>query len=88
MEDAPVLFIEPDLDGLSPYHHPGKTVVLRFKTPGFGTTEDGEAVIYGGSMRPGGPPEAPFVGAPGEDGAIPRERLQVLRGKQFQWLVD
>lgn len=84
--EAPVIFVEPDPDGIEPYYHEG-TVVLRFKTPGFGSTEDGELVIYGGARRPGDPPDAPLVGEPGSNGAIPPERLQILRNRKFDWLV-
>jgi hypothetical protein len=83
--DIPVIFVEPDLDGIAPYYRKGMAV-LRFKTPGFGSTDDGEDVIFGGSES-GGPPDPPMVGKDGEDGVIPPERLQVLVGKRFQWLV-
>jgi hypothetical protein len=73
---APVLFVEPDLAGVEPYWHPG-LAVLRFKTPGFASTEDGEDVLFGG--------EPPFVGDPG---AIPPEALFILVGKRFQRLVE
>lgn len=84
--DAPVIFVEPEPEGVEPYHAPG-TVILRFKTPGFGTTDDGENVIFGGSADPSRPPDPPFVGGPGEDGVIPPERIQIFRGRRFGWLV-
>jgi len=87
VEDAPVIFVEPDLDGVLPYHRPPETVVLRFKTPGFGNTEDGETVIYGGSERPNAYPDEPLVGERGEDGVIQPECIQILRGKSFEWLI-
>jgi len=85
--DAPVIFVEPDLEGVDPYYTRG-TVVLRFKTPGFGTTKDGESVIFGGSERPDVPPDPPLVGGPGEDGVILAERMQIPRGRHFKWLVQ
>lgn len=85
VEDVPVIFVEPDFEGIEPYYDPGMAA-LRFKTPGFGTTEDGEYVIFGGSES-GGVPEEPLVGEAGEDGVIPPERIQILVGKKFQWLV-
>lgn len=75
VEDVPVLFVEPDLEGSEPYYGPGMAI-LRFKTPGFGTTEDGEAVLFGG--------DPPFVSA---TGSIPPERLQVYVDRKFRWLV-
>lgn len=85
VEDIPVIFVEPELEGIEPYYGPGMAI-LRFKTPGFGTTEDGESVLFAGSEE-GGPPDEPFVGDAGEDGVIPPERIQVLIGNKFQWLV-
>ncbi len=87
VEDAPVIFVESDREGVEPYYEPRKTVILRFKTSGFGTTEDGENVIYGGSLREGAPPDEPLVGNPGEEGAIPPKRLQVERSGKFEWLI-
>lgn len=84
--DSPVIFVEPDIDGVEPYYTEGMAV-LRFKTPGFGTTEDGESVIFGGSER-GGSPDEPLVGAPGEDGVIPPEQIQILADRKFQWLIE
>lgn len=84
--DFPVIFVEPDLEGVEPYYGHGMAI-LRFKTPGFGTTEDGESVIFGGSER-GGPPDVPLVGDSGEDGVIPPERIQILVDRKFQWLVE
>lgn len=84
--DFPVIFVEPDLDGVEPYYAEGMAV-LRFKTPGFGMTEDGENVIFGGSPV-GGPPDAPLVGTPGEDGVVPPERIQILADRKFQWLIE
>lgn len=86
VEEAPVIFVEPDHDGVMPYYEPEHTVILRFKTPGFGTTEDGESVIYGASARPNAPPDKPLVGKPGADGSIPPERLQIERNGKFKWL--
>ena len=86
VEDAPVIFVEPDVDGVLPYRKRG-TVILRFKTPGFGDTEDGETVIYGGSQRPNALPDAPLVGQRGEDGAIPPERIQIMLRDEWTWLV-
>lgn len=83
--DVPVVFVEPDLEGVLPYYGPG-IAVLRFKTPGFGTTEDGETVVFGGDGVD--VPDAPFVGRAGEPGVIPPERIQVLVGKKFRWLAD
>lgn len=87
VEDAPVIFVEPDREGVAPYRKPRNTVVLRFKTPGFGTTDDGESVIYGGSLRPSAPPDKPLVGRPGEEGTIPPKRLQIEQHNKFEWLV-
>lgn len=84
VEDVPVLFVEPDLAGVEPYWGPGMAL-LRFKVPGFGATEDGESVLFGGDGKGSVPP--PFEGAPGEAGAIPPEKLQVLEGKRFRWLL-
>lgn len=74
--DAPVIFVERDLEGLDPYIHQG-SAVLRFKTPGFGATQDGEDVIFGG---PGasGRPDAPLEGSVGSDGMVPPDRIEVL----------
>jgi hypothetical protein len=77
-ENKPVIFVEPDLDGVEGYRGEG-IATLRFKTPGFGTTNYGESVLFA--------PDAPFVGKSGEDGVIPPERIQVLRGRRFGWLV-
>jgi hypothetical protein len=82
---VPVIFVEPDLDGIAPYYSEGM-VVLRFKTPGFGTTDDGENVIFGGSES-GTPPDPPLVGRSGEDGVVPPERIQVLVNNKFRWLI-
>lgn len=87
VEGIPVVFVEPDLEGVMPYHTRGKTTVLRFRTPGFGDTEDGETVLYSGSHRKMSPPDSPFVGGPGEYGVIPPQRLQMLRDKAFVWLI-
>lgn len=84
--DFPVIFVEPDIEGVEPYYTKDMAV-LRFKTPGFGTTEDGESVIFGGSPV-GGPPDDPLVGAPGEDGVIPPERIQILVDRKFQWMLE
>lgn len=84
--DFPVIFVEPDLDGVEPYYAEGMAI-LRFKTPGFGSTEDGESVIFGGNPT-GGTPEAPLTGAPGEDGVVLPERIQVLFDRRFRWLVE
>jgi hypothetical protein len=86
VQDFPVIFVEPDLDGVEPYYAEGMAV-LRFKTPGFGTTEDGENVIFGGNPT-GGFPDAPLVGLSGEDGAVPAERIQILVDRKFQWLIE
>lgn len=72
------IFVEPDLEGVEPYYGEGMAV-LRFKTPGFGTTSDGESVIFGGSE--------PLVGEEGDDGVIPPERIQILVGRKFQWMI-
>lgn len=85
VSDIPVIFAEPDLEGVMPYYEKG-TVILRFKTPGLGTTEDGETVIFGGSEG-GGEPDLPLVGKEGEDGVIPPERIQFLAGNKFDWLL-
>lgn len=42
----PVIFVEPDEGEAGIYHEPGKTSMLRFKVPGFGSTRDGESVIH------------------------------------------
>jgi hypothetical protein len=84
---APVIFVEPDLEGVLPYHIRSKTSVLRFRTPGFGDTEDGETVLYSGSQRRLSPPDPPFVGRPGKHGVIPPQRLQILRDNVFVWLT-
>src|SRR5258707_1138478 len=78
-----VIFVEPDLEGVSAYYTEGMAV-LRFKTPGFGTTEDGESVIFGGSDRRDAAPDLPMVGGPGEEGVIPPERIQVYFDKKFR----
>lgn len=85
VSNVPVIFVEPDLDGVQPYYREGMAV-LRFKTPGLGTTDDGENVIFGGSES-GGPPDPPLSGRRGEDGVVPPERIQVLLDKKFRWLV-
>lgn len=85
VSDVPVIFVEPDLDGVAPYYREGMAV-LRFKTPGFGATDDGESVIFGGNER-GGVPDEPLVGKRGEDGVVPPERIQVLIDRKFRWLV-
>lgn len=76
--DIPVVFVEPDLEGVEPYYGEGMAV-LRFKTPGFGATEDGEDVLFAG--------DPPFVGSPGEAGVIPPERIQILIDRKFRWLI-
>jgi hypothetical protein len=81
VEDAPVIFVEPDVEGLEPYVD-ADSVVFRFKTPGFGTTEDGEAVIYGGPGR-SGRPDPPFVGDVGSDGVIPPSNLEILYKRRW-----
>lgn len=68
-----VLFVERTLDGLEPYYGPG-IAVLRFKTPSFASTEDGEDVLFGG--------EPPFEGGPGGS-AVPPDRIQILRDRRF-----
>lgn len=87
VEDAPVIFVEPDVAGIEPYYQAGMAV-LRFKTPGFGTTDDGENVIFGGSQNDTRPPDPPLIGDEGEDGVIPPERVQILRAKKFGWLIE
>jgi hypothetical protein len=84
VEDAPVIFVERELEGLEPYIT-RESVVLRFRTPGFGGTEDGEDVIFGGpgSSREGYP-DPPLVGPSGSDGVIPPDQLQVLVGKKWR----
>lgn len=82
--EIPTLFVEPDLEGIEPYYAPG-IAILRFKTPGFGTTDDGETVLFGGDGA--GEPPPPFMGKSGEAGAIPPERIQVMVGRRFQWLA-
>lgn len=85
--DTIVIFVEPDLEGVEPYIAKD-TVVLRFKTPGFGATDYGETVIFGGNEYENEYPELPLVGERGTDGVIPPERLQILKGKKFEWLVE
>lgn len=85
VEDAPVIFVEPTLEGLAPYIDKN-SVVLRFKTPGFGSTEDGEDVIFSEESR--GTFSQPLEGTPGEPGYVPPERLQLLVGREWRWLVE
>lgn len=85
VDGAPVIFVEPELEGIEPYYTEGMAI-LRFKTPDFASTDDGESVLFAGSER-GGVPDEPFVGKPGEDGVIPPERIQVLFDNKFRWLV-
>ncbi len=87
VKDAPVVFVEPEVEGVEPYIAEGGATI-RFKTPGFGCTEDGEDVVFGGSANKVLSPDPPFVGKPGEDGVIPRERIQVLRGDRWGWLAQ
>lgn len=84
LESAPVIFVEPNVAGVEPYWARGMAL-LRFRTPGFDSTDDGEDVIVGGDGV-GAPPE-PLVGEPGEAGVVPPERLQVLVDKKFKWLI-
>lgn len=78
VQEAPVIFVERDVEGLEPYVGEG-SVILRFKTPGFGATEDGEDVIFGGpGVSREGYPDAPLVGPSGSDGVIPPDRIEVL----------
>jgi hypothetical protein len=86
VSDVPVIFVEPDIEGVEPYYREGMAV-LRFKTPGFGTTDDGENVIFGGS-EPGSVPDDPLVGRRGADGVVPPERIQVLADRTFRWLIQ
>ncbi len=81
-----MIFVEPELEGVTPYIAQG-IAVLRFKTPGFGTTEDGESVLFSGSEHENSPPDPPFVGEPGQDGIIPPERIEILQGQHWEWLV-
>jgi len=75
-----VLFVEPSLEGVLPYSEGHSNIVtLRFKTPGFSSTDDGEDVLFSDGD--------PFVGT-GEDARIPPQRLQILDGKKFRWLTD
>jgi hypothetical protein len=76
--DHPVIFVEPDLEGVEPYYGEGMAL-LRFKTPGFGTSEDGESVLFAG--------DPPFVGPLRADGVIPPERIQILVDRKFRWLI-
>jgi hypothetical protein len=87
---GPVIYVEPDLENVLVYHHPEKTAVLRFRTPGFGELDNGEAVLFGQSEYEDGYPEPPFVamGPPGESGIIPAVRLQILDRGKWRWLVD
>jgi hypothetical protein len=41
-----VIFVEEDEKEAAIYMEPPRTVMLRFEVPGFGSTEDGEAVVY------------------------------------------
>ena len=75
--DEEALFVEPSFEGVEPYLAQG-VVVLRFKTPGFASTEDGEDVLF--------PDDDPFVSVAGER-VIPQERLQILDGNKFRWLL-
>lgn len=80
----PVIFVEPEFDGIEPYMTEGVTVALRFKTPGFGMTDDGETVIFS-SPGPDGRPEPPIVGGRGEIGAIPPDQIQAMvNGKWYK----
>lgn len=84
VDGVPVIFVEPALDGITPYMEEGVTAALRFKTPGFGTTDDGETVIY---SAPGedGRPQDPLVGKRGQIGHIPPERIQTMvNGKWYK----
>ncbi len=86
VEEMPIIFVEPDIDGVKPYYTKGMAL-LRFKTPGFGDTPDGESVIFGGSSPHTGYPEPPLVGEAGEDGVVPPDKIQVLVETKFEWLV-
>ncbi len=88
LEEEPILFVEPELEGVEPYIW-DDTATLRFKTPGFGTTEGGESVLYGGSQGCAmALPDDPFVGAEGEDGVIPPERIEIMREGEWGWLIE
>ena len=85
-DNTPVIFVERDEEGLEPYVGPG-TANLRFKTPGFGGTPDGEDVLFGGPGR-NDFPDAPFVGGENEDGVIPPQRIQIKKKDRWYWLTD
>lgn len=85
--DEPVIFVEPDLDGVLPYHHPGRTAVLRFRTPGFAELDNGETVLFGKSEYSDGYPDLPLVGDRGGVGRVPPERLQILHKGKWRWLL-
>lgn len=85
VDGAPVIFVEPEIEGIEPYYFDGMAI-LRFKTPGFASTDDGESVLFAGSER-GDIPDEPFVRGAGEDGVIPPERIQILVGRKFEWII-
>lgn len=75
------LFVEPELEGVLPYYDPHTTTVLRFRTPGFSQTEDGEDVLFGGPWPgPNDPPSPPFEGEPGAMGVIPPSAIDRMVG--------
>ena len=77
-DDTPVIFVEADVVGAEVYAS-ADTVTLRFRTPGFGTTEDGEYVLYA--------PDAPFVTSRSDRiGTIPPSEINVL--KRGKWMPN
>jgi hypothetical protein len=86
VKNCSAIFVEPDLAGVQPYVGTG-TAVLRFKTPGFSETRDGESVLFAGSTQEDGIPDAPFVGNPGEVGVIPPSEIQLLVDKKWKNLI-
>lgn len=51
-EDDEAIFVERDPEGADVYSDRGKTVMLRFLVDGFGSTEDGEDVLYDVAVPP------------------------------------
>ncbi len=85
--DEVAIFVEPSVEGVQPYLEPN-SAILRFLSPGYGETEWGDYVVYGGSQYENQIPDAPFVGAPGTRGAIPPEELEILTAEGWVPLVE
>lgn len=78
------IFVEPTLEGVSPYISED-TVVLRFRSPGYGESEWGDYVVYGGDSTGSGRPDPPFLGV--LPGAIPPELIEILAEEGWQPLT-